>query len=384
MANVFTALAPVLFSAAQEVSAEPFGVIDSISARFDDKRVALDDAVRVPIAAGGEPVDFVPGNVTPQGDSDTASEVDVRITAAMKRPWYLTGEQRRSLENAGTDKEWLRQKVMQEMRSLRNRAEADCAKAIVAGASRAYGTPGTTPFASSLDDLLGVRQILKDNGAPMADLQFICNTSAETNLLKLTPIQQAYAAGSDEERRLGIVKPQFGFRVGTSAQLVKHVKGSGALYTVNALTPMPVGSMASTVAGAAAEGTILEGDIISFAGDQENKYVVGQGVTGTAQALKIGRPGVRVHIPAGDAITVLDSYTPSLAFERGAVVGIMRPPVMPENPTIQQALISDAFGMTYLILEMAQYGQVSWELHLAWGFKVVQSEHVALLLGCAA
>jgi hypothetical protein len=54
---------------------------------------------------------------------------------------------------------------------------------------------------------------------------------------------------------------------------------------------------------------------------------------------------------------------------------------MPPNPTISQAMICDAMGMSYLIIEIAQYGQVSWELHLAWGFRVIQSEHVALLLG---
>jgi hypothetical protein len=37
--------------------------------------------------------------------------------------------------------------------------------------------------------------------------------------------------------------------------------------------------------------------------------------------------------------------------------------------------------MTYLMLDIAQYGQRTWELHLAWGFKSVQPEHVAILLG---
>jgi hypothetical protein len=59
----------------------------------------------------------------------------------------------------------------------------------------------------------------------------------------------------------------------------------------------------------------------------------------------------------------------------------MRPPAMPENATIDQMLISDQNGMTYLLLQIQQYGQTTWELHLAWGFKVVQSEHVCLVLG---
>ena len=381
MANVFTALAPVLFSAAQEISSEPFGVISAISGSFDDKQVARGDVVKVPIASGGVPADFEPANVPPQGDSDTAGEVDVRITASKKRSWHMTGEQRRSLENAGTDKEWLRQKVMQEMRALRNAAEADCAQAIVEGASRACGAAGVTPFATSLDDLISVRKILKDNGAPMADLQFVCDTAAEANLLKLATIQQAYAAGSDEERRQGRIGRQFGFGISNSAQLLPHTKGTGINYLVNAATPMAIGDEGTVLSTASGTGTILAGDILTFAADSANKYVANGGVNAIAQQLILGRPGARKGIPVSNAITVGASYTPSLAFERGAVVGIMRPPVMPANPTMSQAMICDAQGLSYLIIEIAQYGQVSWELHLAWGFRVVQSEHVAILLG---
>ncbi len=382
MGNVFTALMPVLFSAAQEISCEPFGIISAISSNFDDKQVAKGDVVKVPLASGGVPEDFVPANVPPQGDSDTAGEVDVQITASKKRSWHLTGEQRRSLENAGTDKEWLRQKVMQEMRALRNAAEADCGLAIVEGASRAFGVAGTTPFASSLDDLIGVRKVLKDNGAPMADLQFVCDTAAEANLLKLATIQQAYAAGSDEERRLGRIGRQFGFAISNSAQIGLHTKGTGTTYLINATTPMAVGDCETVLSAAGGgSGTILAGDVVTFAADAVNKYVVNEGVSAIAQRLAIGRPGVRKAIAVSNAITVGASYTPSLAFERGAVVGIMRPPVMPANPTMSQTMICDAKGMTYLLIEIAQYGQVSWELHLAWGFRVIQSEHVALLLG---
>ncbi len=381
MANVFTALAPTLYSAAQEISSEPFGIIGAISQNFDDKQVARGDVVKVPIASGGVPEDFVPANIPPQGDSDTPGEVSVRITASKKRSWHLTGEQRRSLENAGTDTEWLRQKLMQEMRALRNAAEADCALAVMEGASRAFGTAGVTPFAGSLDDLVGVRKILKDNGAPLADLQFVCDTAAEANLLKLTTIQHAYAAGSDEERRQGRIGRQFGFAISNSAQLAVHARGSGTGYLTNAAKAMGVGDCATTVGTTAGSGSILAGDIVTFAADGQHKYVVNRGIQGISQELVVGRPGVRKAIPAGNAITVGASYTPSLAFERGAVVGIMRPPVMPPNPTITQAMISDAKGMTYLILEIAQYGQVSWELHLAWGFRVIQSEHVAILLG---
>jgi hypothetical protein len=37
--------------------------------------------------------------------------------------------------------------------------------------------------------------------------------------------------------------------------------------------------------------------------------------------------------------------------------------------------------MTYLLLDIAQYGMRSLELHLAWGFKTVNPEFSAIVLG---
>jgi len=225
-----------------------------------------------------------------------------------------------------------------------------------------------------------VRRILKDNGCPMSDAQFVCDSSAETNLLKLSAIQQAYAAGSDEERRSGILKREFGFRILSSAQLAEHVKGTGQNYLTNATTAMAKGDTSTTLSGASGTGTIKMGDILGFDGDA-NLYVCHSDISAAQQELRIGRPGVRQAIGTSKAITLGDNYTPCLAFDRGAVVGILRPPVMPDNPTMTQALVSDLRGLTYLLLEIAQYGQITWELHLAWGFKVVMHEHVALVLG---
>ena len=81
------------------------------------------------------------------------------------------------------------------------------------------------------------------------------------------------------------------------------------------------------------------------------------------------------------AITMIATWTGNLALERSAIVGIMRPPIMPANPTINQQLISDERGMTYLLLDIAQYGMRSLELHLAYGFKTVNGEFSAISLG---
>jgi hypothetical protein len=375
--NTLTALAPTLFSAAQQVSNEPFGTVSAINTQFDDKAVAVGDTVSVPYIPTRPNQDFTPSNQTPQGRDTTPETIGVTITKSRKQDWHLTGEQLRSLQNGGDNAtELARQWAENAMRSLRNEAEQDAALAIKIGASRAVGTAGTTPFASDLTALTAARKVLRDNGAPMSDLQMVVNTDASLNMLNLGIIQQAQQAGSDQERRTGVVQRQFGFQIRESAGIAQHVKGTGASYVTSGATAQGVRNIA-LVTGT---GTVLAGDIVTFAADAANKYVVGTGVAAPG-TITLGRPGARVAIATANAMTVGNNYTPSLAFERNAVVGTMRPPLMPENPTISQMLVSDQFGMTYLMLEIAQYGQITWEMHLAWGFRVVQGEHVALILG---
>jgi hypothetical protein len=379
MANTLTALQPILFSAAQTVSAEPFGAVDALNSNFDNQGVAVGDKVKVPVAPTRGATDFTPSNVTSTGTDAVAADVEVEITKSRKVAWHLTGEQQRSLDNGAASPEWIRQLVAQGMRTLRNECEADAVTAIYTGAGRAVGTAGTNPFASAINPLVDLRKVLRDNGAPMANLQFVMDTTSEANLLKLGLINKANEAGSDAERRAGIVGRQYGFEMRQSAGIEQHVKGAGTGYDANGA--LSAGATTLALDGGTVNTTgIKAGDVVTFAGNTTN-FVVNQGLAAVAGNIVIGRPGLAVDVSTGVELTIGDSYTPNMGFDRDAVVGIMRPPLMPANPTISPMLISDQFGMTYLMLDIAQYGQRTWELHLAWGFKAVQPEHIAILMG---
>jgi hypothetical protein len=376
MSNVFTALQPVLYSAAQEVSNEPFGVISGIAASFDDKAVALGDVVKISVAPTRSTSDYTPAMTTTAGTDVTASTVDVSITANKMVSWNMTGEQLRSLQNGSTDGEWVRQMVAQGMRALRNGAEIACATAIKEGASRAVGSAGTNPFASDIAIIPDARKVLFDNGAPLSDLQLCIDSTAGVAARKLGIIQQAYQAGTDAERRSGELMRQFGFAIRESAGIGSHTKGTGTLYVTSGSTAPGVQDIA-LVTGT---NTVLAGDVVTFAADTTNKYVINTGVAAPG-TIKLGRPGAKVTIATANAMTIGNNYTANLAFERNAVVGIMRPPVMPPNPLIQSTYISDKQGLTYLLVQIAGDGMVTWRLHLCYGFKVVQSEHVAIVMG---
>ena len=377
MANVFTALQPTLFSAAREVASEPFGVIPTINTNFDDKGVARGDVVTVPVAPVRAPKDFIPAAYAPEGDDATAASVAVTITKSRKVDWNITGEQMQSLQNAESDKEWVRQLILQGARALRNEAEADAALAVKVGASRATGTAGTAPLSTNIDEIVNALTIMEANGAPKAAMSMVLGSAAANNLRKQGIIQQAQQAGSDLERRTGTLGNQEGFNIVVSNGVGQHTKGTGASYTTTT-AGFAVGT--TSIPLITGTGTINPGDIVTFAGDT-NRYVVASGISAPG-TITIAEPGLRQAVAASAvAVTVGNNYTANLFYERNAIVGVMRPPRLDQNPMIQTQLINDGTGMTYLLAQNYQYGQTTWELHLAWGFKTVTPMFSGILLG---
>ena len=386
MANTLTALAPTLFSAANQAAAEPFGVIDAMRADFDDKGVAANISaqngttnavVRVPVAPTRTTSDWTPAMTTTAGTDGTATGVDVSIDYSKHVSWNFTGEELKVLENGGNQNPYIQNLIAEGMRALRNEAETYAAIAVKIGASRAYGTAGTTPFASDLSALTNARKILQDNGAPLSDLQFVGNTACGLNLRNLGIIQQAYQAGSDMERRSGKLERQFGFQINESAGIGVHTKGTGVNYVTSGSTAVGVNSIA-LVTGT---GTALAGDVVTFAADANNKYVINNGVAAPG-TIALGKPGAQVTIATANAMTIGGNYTANLAFERSAVVAVFRPPIIPVgNGSMTQRLITDKMGMTYLLVQVVGDGMITWRLHLCYGFKVINPQFVALVLG---
>ena len=379
MANTLTGLLPTLYSAAQMVSAEPVGILSGIATDFDDKGVAIGDTVRVPVAPVAASAAYTPTmnlNNGAVGTDAIAGYVDVTIAANQMSSWHLTGEQEKSLANSGTDKEWFRQMVAQKMRVLRNDMEVAAAAALKVGASRALGTAGTTPFATSIDELADLQAAMISNGAPMADAQFVMGSAAALNFQKTGVYQLAYANGSADYRKTGTFGNEFGFNLRRSAGISAHTSGAAASYATNG------GEAAKAVSLTVKTGTdpILAGDVFSLADRTGEQYVVSTALTGAGELL-INRPGLIGATATNQALTFAASYTPSFAFERSAVVGVIRPPLIPANPAIEQVMVSDQFGMTYLLCRVVGDGMVTWRLHIAYGFKVVQPEHVVIYLG---
>lgn len=382
MANTLTNLIPDLYEGLDVVSREMTGLISAVSSDNSMERAALNETIYVPQTNAQTAADNTPGVNSPDTGDQTIGSQTMTIDHSRHVPIRWNGEQTKGYRNNGLFSSTLSQQTAQAIRTLVNEIEADIAGEYVR-ASRAYGTSGTTPFASSITDLAEIKKILTDNGAPF-DRQIVLDSAAMVNLIGLTNLTQVNAAGSSETLRQGVVTNLYGFNIYESAQIKSHTAGTGASATTNN-AGYAVGATVITLASAGT-GTILAGDVITFAGDT-NQYVVTSGDADVSDGgtITIAAPGLQEAIAASaTAITVTSAYSANLAFDRSAIHLGTRAVALPEggDQAIDSMMMTDPrTGLSFEVAMYPQFLQNVLHVRLAWGTKLIKPEHCAILKG---
>lgn len=384
MANTLTDLIPDAYAALDVVSRELVGLIPAVTLDASVERAALDQEVRSFVAPAASAGNLTPGVTAPDDGDQTIGNVSVKITKARGVPFRWNGEQSRGINNGGPGVKNIQiNQIAQAMRTLTNEIEADLA-ALHVGFSRAYGAAATTPFgtAGDLTDASNVLKILKDNGAAGSDNHLVLNTSAGAKLLGLQ--SRVDIQGTDSLIRQGILVDHVGLSIRESAQILTSTAGTAASATTDN-AGYAVGATVLTLASAGT-GTLVAGDVITFAGDT-NKYVVASGDADVSNGgtITLAAPGLRVAMSAATkAITVVAAAARNMAFNRSAIVAAVRAPALPEEGDMaddRTMLVDPRSGLAFELSMYKQYRQIRWELAAAWGTKLVKPEHTAILLG---
>ncbi|WP_110970867.1 P22 phage major capsid protein family protein [Pseudomonas huaxiensis] len=385
--NTLTGLIPTLYNALDVVSRELVGFIPAVTSDMTYERAAVGQTVMSPVTPAATATDITPA-VTPPNDGDqTIGNVPMTITKARRVPIRWNGEEKRGLDNNGASYNViLSNQIQQGMRTLVNEIESDLAGLHVK-ASRAYGTAGTAPFgtAADLSDSAGALRILEENGAQGLDFQLVLGTGAMANLRgKQSVLFKVNESGREDMLRNGITDRLQNLALRQSAQIKTVVSGTGAASTTNA-TGYAVGATVITLASAGT-GTILAGDVISFAGDA-SKYLVVAGDTDVSNggAITIAAPGLMKAIPAAaTAVTLSATSARNMFFARSAIALATRAPALPPqgDSAIDRMIVTDPLtGLSFEVSMYAQYRQMQFEIAMAWGCAAVKSEHIGLLLG---
>lgn len=386
--NTLTGLIPTLYASLNTISREFVGFIPAVQRDASLERVAVGQTVTSPIAPLATAQDITPGVTAPNDGDQVFGNQTMTITKSRYVPIRWNGEEQKGLANGGPSWAGLFQdQVTQALRTLCNEVETDMAAVAYKAASRAYGTAGTTPFgtANDLSDFAETAKILDMNGAPPSRTMVV-NANSMANLRgKQSVLFKANEAGTDELLRRGRVGMVEGFDIGYGAGIAAVTKGTGAGYLVNNAGPYAIGT--TSIILDTGTGTVLAGDVVTFAGDL-NKYVVATGVAAPG-TIVINAPGLRATLADNVAMTVGNSFTPNVAFSKDGLVLATRMPAVPVDASGRSADMADDrmaitdpwSGISFEVALYRQYRQIKYEIGLAWGMAAANPAHVALLLG---
>lgn len=375
MANTLTPLVPSLISSFQATTREHLGFVGAVNTDFDDKGASIGDTVKIPIAGTATVSDMTPAVTIPTPADSTLTNLTFSYTKQRKTSFFLTGEEERQMMEHGAG--FKSHEVEEAIRALTNEIEVDVAAAARL-ASRAAGTAGTTPFASNTSAASAALRILNQNGAPMSNRQMVVGDAELANLQGLSVLQRVNESGGAATLREGMIGRLLGADVRYSHAVTNHTKGTGSGYLVNDAS-LAIGD--TVIAADTGSGTILAGDIVTFAGDTDNQYVVTSALSGGS--FTIGAPGLKVAIADNAAITVVANSVQNCVFDRNAIALSVRPFDLPSDDlAVQRLLVTDPFsGLTFTFAKYLGYLQAHWEVSAVWGVKNVKEANTAILLG---
>ena len=380
MANTLTGLMPTLYAALDIVSREMVGFIPAVAVNAAPTGAAKGEVISIPVTPTAQAYDITPGQLPTDNGDQTISTVNMEITKFKYAPVRWNGEEQLGVSNAGVYNQILAGQFAQAMRALANEVDADLA-ALYKEASCAYGTPGTTPFETSIKDVAQMRKLLVDNGAPLTDLQLVVDTAAGANLRSLGQLTKANEANTDAVLRRGVLLDMSGFAVRESGQVASHVAGS---FTGDALVNNSGGydkSATSIAVDGATAIALKAGDAVQFGG-AGRYYIVSADAAATP--ITLAKPGLFTAVADDTAIAAAGAYTANMAFDRNALQLLARTPAMPQGGDAADdvtAITDPVSGISFQVAVYRQYRQVRYEVGLAWGVKCVKPEHVAVLMG---
>ena len=389
MSNTLTVsdLTEILYQARDKVVAEPVGAMNSVLVNAGSEGVSIGGTVKSAVTAAPTlNTSVTPAMTVPAADDQTvtANELTIGQTANVRIP--LVGEAVAQLAATIGWAAAYEQLLAQGIRVIRNAIEAHVLTVGYKGASRAVGTAGTTPFATSHGLIVQAHQILIDNGCPEDDgtTSLVLGTTACSNLKLLSNIYKVNEAGGDDVLRRGVITDIDGVMIKKSAQVQSHTKGAGTGYDADLAAGYAVGATTIHLDGGTVNTTgIKAGDVVTFAGDT-NKYVVNTGTTEIEEDIILNKPGLRVALDDTDEMTIGDSYAANLMFHRNAIELVMRPPAEPpggDAASAQVTLLDEVSGLVFNAAIYKGYRMNSIDITCYYQAKVWKSEFVAALLG---
>jgi hypothetical protein len=377
MANTFNNLAADIYDAAEIVGRELVGGLRSIKINGGAQESAKGDVVR---ASFTQPqivsTAYAPAMIIPEGTDQTVDNKTMNLNTYASIQIPYTGEDQKHLSN-GAGYEWVFAKqIEQAMRSICNKMELDILASLASGAGNAYGTAGTTPFTSNMNDLPNVYKLLLDRGMP--DDGRVCgiyNTGAAVNIQNLSNLYKVNESGNEGLLRHGQLGQLYNINLKRSAQIARPAVGSGSLYVLNGAHAIGATSLVLKTGS----GNILAGDILIINGV---KYIVNAGIS--APGTLTINSGLVAAGSDGDTVSLVAQGVRNIILHPDACELAMRPLANPAGGDAAVDVMDVADSTSGLVFRLSHYRgfhKSMIEIGVLYGSKVWLPDFVCQHLG---
>lgn len=327
------------------------------------------DTVTIPLSSAVTTIDVTPA-ITPPANADSVpTSITIVLDQWKEAAFYLTDKQMLEVME-GT----IPMQAKEAIKSIANTVDA----AILANYKSIYGysgVAGATPFANDVSAFLTGRRNLTNQLADVSPRFMVMDADAEANALGLRMFQDVSYRGDAAGINEGIIGYKLGAQWAVDQNIPTHTAGTASGATTDS-AGYAVGVKTITLASAGT-GTILVGDIIQFAGDNQT-YAVTSGDSNVANGGTISfEPGLKVAIAASPAaITVKPSHVVNLYAHRDCISFVSRPfaGADPLGLGYFQSAVDPVSGLSLRLEATRQHKQTRFAFDILYGTKCTRPE----------
>lgn len=362
--------------------------------------------IDIPVPVAVETEDVVPATTPITVGGVTPGLVQVSLNQwKQNTPLYLTDKE---IAEIDMNEHFLPMQMQEAIKAL----ASDVNQHILGkykGASRGVfgwvGTSGTTPFGDSvgISSATQARKVLNQQLCPRSDRRGVLDFDAEANALDLSAFSDAEKIMSAVVKTEGEIGRKFGIDWFADDDVPTHTAGTIATNTgsyrtcaVNNGAGYSAGDSTINVdfdndAGDVGAGTIVIGDVISFAGHDQTYTVIGDAdytFVGNAITGLQFYPVLQEDVADNEVITVKDDHVVNLVFHRDAFAFATR--ALEDANALQRMIggTSQIMSMqdpqTGLVLRLEvsrQHKQFVWEFDILWGAELIRPELAVRIAG---
>ena len=370
MANNYTDVIPQLLAqgllALREMAIMPHLVNRSYESLAGPKGSSID----VPLPSAVAVNDVTPGPTPPSSVDTTINSVSITLDRWKEAPFHMTDKDMMEVQD-GT----LPMIASEAIRGLANEVDS-----FVLGLGAKFygnqGTAGTTPFAT-ITDGSQIRKVLNNQLAPMDNRRLVMDPDAEASALDLRAFHDASFGVGGAAIMDGQITRRLGMDWFMDQNVGTHTAGTGSGHLINNGAGYAIGIKTVTVD--TGTGTILVGDLFTFAGHTQS-YVVTSALAGNSVSFE---PGLVVAVADNEALSSpVSTHALNIAFHRDAIALATRPLVGSSHPgSLIQSAVDPVTGLTLRLEVTREHKQDRFSYDILYGAEVVRRELGARLLG---